>query len=139
MKPVLTILFGMTLFCLLVYQASDSLLKLTDEKNMAESRLYNTEHIKGEVVEKQDKSYIKKEGYALLFGGGERKVEDYQVKLKYDKDKYKTIKIDEQQYLNVNKSDIMNIVIDTEDNTIKYNLMDKEDKEIYEDSKKKVK
>ncbi|MEB7678009.1 hypothetical protein NGB25_12950 [Staphylococcus saprophyticus] len=139
MKPVLVILFGMILVCALVYQVSDSLLKLTDEKNMAESRLYNTEHIKGEVVEKQDKSYVKKEGYALFFGGGERKVEDYQVKLKYDKDKYKTIKIDEQQYLNVNKSDIMNIVIDTEDNTIKYNLKDKEDKEIYEDSKKKVK
>lgn len=139
MKPVLVILFGMILFCVVVYQASESISKLTDEKNMAESRLYNTEHIKGEVVEKQDKSYVKKEGYALLFGGGERKVEDYQVKINYDKGKYKTIKIDEQQYLNVNKSDIMNIVIDNEDNTVKYNLKDKEDKKIYEDSKKVVK
>lgn len=138
MKHLAAILFGMILFCIVVHQANVIISKATDEKHIAESNLKNTEHIQGEVIEKNDKSYMKKEGYALLSGGGEKKVEDYQVKINYDKGKYKTIKIDEQQYLNVNKSDIMNIVIDNEDNTVKYNLKDKEDKKIYEDSKKAV-
>lgn len=139
MKKLILTLLSLFIVISLTKHMIDYLVEETDEKNMAENSLKNTEHIKGEVIEKKDKSYMKKEGYALFMGGGERKIEDYQIKLKYDKEKYKTIKIDENDYLNVNKEDVMNIVVDNENNTIKYDLKEKEDKKTYEHFKKVVK
>lgn len=111
---------------------------LNDKENMAELHLMNTEHIKGEVVEKKDKSYIKKEGSVLFIGGGEKKVEDYEVKVRYDKTQYKTIKVTENQYLDINKADQLNIVIDSEDHSIKYDLDDDVERERYESYKKEI-
>lgn len=111
---------------------------LNDKKTVAEINLMNTEHIQGEVIEKKDKSYIKKEGSVLLIGGGERKVEDYEIKVKYDKTRYKTIKLKENEYLDINESDKLNIIIDSEDHSIKYNLDDNNDREKYESYKKEL-
>lgn len=126
----------MVMFTLLLLRINNF---VSDKENMAELNLMNTEHIQGEVVEKKDKSYIKKDGSVLFIGGGEKKVEDYEVKIKFGKEQYKTIKAKENEYLDINKSDKLNVVIDSNDNSIKYNLDDKYDREIYESYKKELK
>lgn len=126
----------MVMFTLLLLRINNF---VSDKENMAELHLMNTEHIQGEVVEKKDKSYIKKDGSVLFIGGGEKKVEDYEVKIKFGKEQYKTIKAKENEYLDINKSDKLNVVIDSNDNSIKYNLDDKYDREIYESYKKELK
>ncbi|WP_440868064.1 hypothetical protein [Staphylococcus shinii] len=109
-----------------------------EQKQVAEWRLANTQEIQGTVVSKSDKSYIKKEGSVLFIGGGEKKVENYEMKIQYEKDKFKTIKIKEKQYLNYNEEDDIGIVIDKSNNEVKYDLQDEFDREEYEKCKQLV-
>lgn len=138
MKSLIFLLIGACLFFAIASYIHTSLEELTDENRHAKSALESTEEVKGIVIEKDDKSYMKKEDSFLFVGGGERKIEDYQLKVKYQTDKFKTIKVEEKNYLNYNKSDDIDIVIDTNSNEIKYNLQDKEDKKIYEEYKRLI-
>lgn len=138
MKKLVLILLSVFIILSFSKYMINCLIEETDEKNMAENSLKNTEHIKGEVTEKTDKSYMKKEGYVLFSGGGERKIEDYQIKIRYGNEQYKTIKLKENEYLDINKSDKLNIVIDSEDHSIKYNLDDDNDRKEYERYKKEI-
>lgn len=103
-----------------------------EQRKVAEWRLADTEEVKGTIVSKNDESYIKKEDSILLMGGGERKVENYQLKIQYGDHNFKTIKVEEKDYLNYNESDDVDMIIDKNNNKMKYNLQDKDDKKTYE-------
>lgn len=109
-----------------------------EQKQVAEWKLANTQEIQGTVVSKSDKSYIKKEGSVLFIGGGEKKVEKYEMKIQYGKNKFKTIKVKEIQYLNYNEEDDIGIVIDKSNNEVKYDLQDEFDREEYKKCKQLV-
>ena len=103
-----------------------------EQIKVAEWRLADTEEVKGTIVSKNDESYIKKEDSILFMGGGERKVENYQLKIQYGDHNFKTIKVEEKDYLNYNESDDVDMIIDKNNNKMKYTLQDKDDKKTYE-------
>ncbi|MBM6639467.1 hypothetical protein [Staphylococcus xylosus] len=109
-----------------------------EQRTVAEWKLANTQEIQGTVHSKSDKSYIKKEDSVLFIGGGEKKVENYEMKIQYEKNKFKTIKVKEKQYLNYNEEDDIGIVIDKSNNEVKYDLQDEFDREEYKKCKQLV-
>ncbi|MGW7813709.1 hypothetical protein ACWEUB_12865 [Staphylococcus xylosus] len=135
----ITIMSVMTTSILSTLESIDKDKPNKEQKQVAEWRLANTQEVQGTVVSISDKSYIKKEGSVLFVGGGEKKVENYEMKIQYEKNKFKTIKIKEKQYLNYNKEDDIGIVIDKSNNEVKYDLQDEYDKEEYEKCKKILK
>ncbi|MDG0844461.1 hypothetical protein M4L39_13665 [Staphylococcus equorum] len=148
MYKIVCILLSCLFSILLVSAITSSVLNTLDNRKskkpneeqikVAEWRLANTQEIQGIVVSKNDKSYIKKEDTILFMGGGERKVENYQLKIQYGDHNFKTIKVKEKDYLNNNKNDNINIVINEGNNEIKYNLQDQNDKEVYTKYKRLV-
>lgn len=148
MYKIVCILLSCLFSILLITAITSSVLNTLDNRKsktpneeqikVAEWRLANTQEIQGTIVSKSDKSYIKKEDSVLFMGGGERKVENYQLKIQYGDHNFKTIKVEEKDYLNSNNNDNISIVIDKGNNEIKYNLQDKEDKKIYEECKRLI-
>ncbi|RIM90981.1 hypothetical protein BU104_12680 [Staphylococcus xylosus] len=142
---ILSLLFSITIMSVMTTSILSTLESIDkdkpnkEQKQVAEWRLANTQEVQGTVVSISDKAYIKKEGSVLFVGGGEKKVENYEMKIQYEKNKFKTIKIKEKQYLNYNKEDDIGIVIDKSNNEVKYDLQDKYDKEEYEKCKKILK
>lgn len=141
---ILSFLFSVTIISVMITSMLSTLESIDkdkpnkEQKQVAEWRLANTQEIQGTVVSKSDKSYIKKEGSVLFIGGGEKKVENYEMKIQYEKNKFKTIKVKEKQYLNYNEEDDIGIVIDKSNNEVKYDLQDKFDREEYKKCKQLV-
>lgn len=141
---ILSILFSITIISVMTTSMLSALESIDkdkpnkEQKQVAEWRLANTQEIQGTVVSKSDKSYIKKEGSVLFIGGGEKKVENYEMKIQYEKNKFKTIKVKEKQYLNYNEEDDIGIVIDKSNNEVKYDLQDEFDREEYKKCKQLV-
>ena len=80
----ITIMIVMTTSILSTLESIDKDKPNKEQKKVAEWRLANTQEIQGTVVSKSDKSYIKKEGSVLFVGGGEKKVENYEMKIQYE-------------------------------------------------------
>ncbi|WP_436941651.1 MULTISPECIES: hypothetical protein [Staphylococcus] len=141
---ILSFLFSVTIMIVMItsilstLESTDKDKPNKEQKQVAEWRLANTQEIQGTVVSKSDKSYIKKEGSVLFIGGGEKKVENYEMKIQYEKNKFKTIKVKEKQYLNYNEEDDIGIVIDKSNNEVKYDLQDEFDREEYKKCKQLV-
>ncbi|QDW90442.1 hypothetical protein DWB98_13420 (plasmid) [Staphylococcus xylosus] len=141
---ILSFLFSVTIMIVMItsilstLESTDKDKPNKEQKQVAEWRLANTQEIQGTVVSKSDKSYIKKEGSVLFIGGGEKKVENYEMKIQYEKNKFKTIKVKEKQYLNYNEEDNIGIVIDKSNNEVKYDLQDEFDREEYKKYKQLV-
>lgn len=141
---ILSFLFSVTIMSVMItsilstLESTDKDKPNKEQKQVAEWRLANTQEIQGTVVSKSDKSYIKKEGSVLFIGGGEKKVENYEMKIQYEKNKFKTIKVKEKQYLNYNEEDDIGIVIDKSNNEVKYDLQDEFDREEYKKCKQLV-
>lgn len=141
---ILSFLFSVTIMMVMItsilstLESTDKDKPNKEQKQVAEWRLANTQEIQGTVVSKSDKSYIKKEGSVLFIGGGEKKVENYEMKIQYEKNKFKTIKVKEKQYLNYNEEDDIGIVIDKSNNEVKYDLQDEFDREEYKKCKQLV-
>ncbi|WP_432721599.1 hypothetical protein [Staphylococcus shinii] len=141
---ILSFLFSVTIMIVMItsilstLESTDKDKPNKEQKQVAEWRLANTQEIQGIVVSKSDKSYIKKEGSVLFIGGGEKKVENYEMKIQYEKNKFKTIKVKEKQYLNYNEEDDIGIVIDKSNNEVKYDLQDEFDREEYKKCKQLV-
>lgn len=142
MYKIVCILLSCLFSILLITAITSSVLNTLDNRKsktpneeqikVAEWRLADTEEVKGTIVSKNDESYIKKEDSILFMGGGERKVENYQLKIQYGDHNFKTIKVEEKDYLNYNESDDVDMIIDKNNNKMKYNLQDKDDKKTYE-------
>ncbi|WP_440862459.1 hypothetical protein [Staphylococcus shinii] len=141
---ILSFLFSVTIMIVMItsilstLESTDKDKPNKEQKQVAEWRLANTQEIQGTVVSKSDKSYIKKEDSVLFIGGGEKKVENYEMKIQYEKNKFKTIKVKEKQYLNYNEEDDIGIVIDKSNNEVKYDLQDEFDREEYKKCKQLV-
>lgn len=141
---ILSILFSVTIMIVMItsilntLESTDKDKPNKEQKQVAEWKIANTQEIQGTVVSKSDKSYIKKEGSVLFIGGGEKKVENYEMKIQYEKNKFKTIKVKEKQYLNYNEEDDIGIVFDKSNNEVKYDLQDEFDREEYEKCKQLV-
>lgn len=141
---ILSFLFSVTIMIVMItsilstLESTDKDKPNKEQKQVAEWKIANTQEIQGTVVSKSDKSYIKKEGFVLFIGGGEKKVENYEMKIQYEKNKFKTIKVKEKQYLNYNEEDDIGIVIDKSNNEVKYDLQDEFDREEYEKCKQLV-
>lgn len=58
------------------FRSLNELSDLTDENKQAERIMDSTEEVKGVVKNKEDKSYMKREGSFLFIGGGETKVDN---------------------------------------------------------------
>ncbi|RIL88134.1 hypothetical protein BUY32_11840 [Staphylococcus cohnii] len=116
------------------FRSLNELSDLTDENKQAERIMDSTEEVKGVVKNKEDKSYMKREGSFLFIGGGETKVDNYLADIKMN-DNITTIKLSEDQYINLNKGNKVDLVIDKENHEIEYDLTDIEDKKMYEKQK----
>lgn len=128
---ILFLMFGITYSGnLLLNEVKDH----TDENKQAERIMDSTEEVKGVVKNKEDKSYMKREGSFLFIGGGETKVDNYLADIKMN-DNIKTIKLSEDQYISLNKGNKVDLVIDKENHEIEYDLSDIEDKRMYEKQK----